>query len=83
MSAFRLPGEAQKIDRIVKSFATVFSNMNVENLMFGNVNEVYVLSFSVVMLNTDAHNPNVPKEQKMGVNEFVNNVSGALKTKVF
>ena len=50
--------------------------------MFVNVNEVYVLSFSAVMLNTDAHNPNVPKEQKMGVNEFVNNVLGALKTKV-
>lgn len=28
------------------------------------------------MLNTDAHNPNIPKEKKMTLNQFIRNNSG-------
>ena len=36
----------------------------------------FVLGYSVIMLNTDLHNPNVPKERKMKLNEFIQNNRG-------
>lgn len=32
-----------------------------------------VLTFSLIMLHTDAHNPNIKKEKKMTMQQFVNN----------
>ncbi|RZR78841.1 hypothetical protein BHM03_00004390 [Ensete ventricosum] len=52
LKGFRLPGEAQKIDRIMEKFAERY-------------NTAYVLAYAVIMLNTDAHNPMVwPKMSK-------------------
>ncbi|EGC32816.1 hypothetical protein DICPUDRAFT_8073, partial [Dictyostelium purpureum] len=71
---FRLPGEAQKIDRMMEKFAQQFFNHNPDNKVFVNSEAVYVLAFSVIMLNTDAHNPNIKK--KMTKQEFLRNNSG-------
>ncbi|KAN0023237.1 hypothetical protein ACTFIU_011404 [Dictyostelium citrinum] len=71
---FRLPGEAQKIDRMMEKFASQFYQHNPENKVFVNQDAVYVLAFSVIMLNTDAHNPNIKK--KMTKAEFLRNNSG-------
>jgi len=65
---FRLPGEAQKIDRIMNSFAARYFSHN-KNIFFKHPDTVYVLAFSVIMLNTDAHNPQVKK--KMTNKEFL------------
>ncbi|GLI68912.1 hypothetical protein VaNZ11_013463 [Volvox africanus] len=52
---FRLPGEAQKIDRLMEAFAERYVHDNAG--VFRNADAAYVLAFAVIMLNTDAHNP--------------------------
>jgi hypothetical protein len=71
---FRLPGEAQKIDRMMERFAQQFYAHNPENGVFNNSDTVYILAFSTIMLNTDAHNPNIKK--KMSKQEFLSNNRG-------
>jgi hypothetical protein len=51
----RLPGEAQKIDRIVEKFAEAYCRDNPG--AFATADGAYLLSFAIIMLNTDAHNP--------------------------
>jgi len=51
---FRLPGEAQKIDRIMEKFAERYCKCNPK--AFTSADTAYVLAYSVIMLNTDAHN---------------------------
>ncbi|KAK8814240.1 hypothetical protein WA158_008102 [Blastocystis sp. Blastoise] len=74
LSHFRLPGEAQKIDRILERFAGHFYECNPST--FDNADTAFVLGFSVIMLNTDLHNPNIPDEKKMTKQEFINNNRG-------
>ena len=57
LDGFRLPGEAQKIDRLMEKFAERYVNCNGET--FKSADVAYVLAYSVIMLNTDAHNPQV------------------------
>jgi len=72
LSGFRLPGEAQKIDRLMEKFAERFCRENPG--AFKNADTAYVLAYSIIMLNTDAHNPMV--KQKMSKAEFVKNNRG-------
>uniref|UniRef100_A0A674G944 Cytohesin-2 n=1 Tax=Taeniopygia guttata TaxID=59729 RepID=A0A674G944_TAEGU len=55
--SFRLPGEAQKIDRMMEAFAQRYCLCNPG--VFTCTDTCYVLSFAVIMLNTSLHNPNV------------------------
>ena len=140
---FRLPGEAQKIDRITQAFAVAYYEdnrptpqmldkqaaevkaaatsggstasasaaaggesvhrpavsisgkasptaaagsaavpvqhsfaMNDGRLFPGSPDVVEILSFSCIMLNTDAHNPSIKKEKKMTRKQFVGNNRG-------
>lgn len=57
LQGFRLPGEAQKIDRIMEKFAEHYYKCNPK--VFSSADTAYVLGFSVILLNTDAHNPMV------------------------
>lgn len=57
LQGFRLPGEAQKIDRIMEKFAERYCKCNPK--AFSNADTAYVLAYSVILLNTDAHNPMV------------------------
>ena len=50
MWSFRLPGEAQKIDRMMETFAQRYCQLNPN--IFSNTDTCYVLSFAVIMLNT-------------------------------
>lgn len=54
LRGFRLPGEAQKIDRIMEKFAERYCKCNPNS--FTSAETAYVLAYSVIMLNTDAHN---------------------------
>lgn len=67
LSHFRLPGEAQKIDRIMEKFAAKFVQDNPGR--YANADSAYVLSFAVIMLNTDLHSAQIKK--KMTIEEFV------------
>lgn len=43
---------------------------------FENADAVFTLSFSIILLNTDLHNPNIPSEKKMNKQGFVRNNQG-------
>lgn len=60
LRGFRLPGEAQKIDRIMEKFAEHYWKCNPDS--FTSADTAYVLAYSVIMLNTDSHN-NMVKEK--------------------
>lgn len=55
LRGFRLPGEAQKIDRIMEKFAEKYCEDNPD--AFPIADAAYLLAFAIIMLNTDAHNP--------------------------
>lgn len=55
LEQFRLPGEAQKIDRIMEKFAEKYVRDNPGK--FASADGAYMLAFACIMLNTDAHNP--------------------------
>ncbi|KAL5792560.1 hypothetical protein ACOSP7_001154 [Xanthoceras sorbifolium] len=72
LQGFRLPGEAQKIDRIMEKFAEHYCKCNPK--AFTSADTAYVLAYSVIMLNTDAHNPMV--KNKMSADDFIRNNRG-------
>ncbi|KAE8720857.1 Brefeldin A-inhibited guanine nucleotide-exchange protein 2 [Hibiscus syriacus] len=72
LQGFRLPGEAQKIDRIMEKFAERYCKCN--SKAFISADTAYVLAYSVIMLNTDAHNPMV--KNKMSAEDFITNNRG-------
>ncbi|KAG8899424.1 GDP/GTP exchange factor for ARF [Tulasnella sp. 408] len=55
LEAFRLPGEAQPISRITETFADIYFAS--KPLEVKSTDAVYVLAYSVIMLNTDLYNP--------------------------
>ncbi|GAA5897123.1 hypothetical protein JCM8208_003734 [Rhodotorula glutinis] len=72
LQSFRLPGEAQKIDRYMLKFAERYTAGNPGT--FANADTAYILAFSVILLNTDAHNPQVKKPMTQA--EFIRNNRG-------
>ena len=75
LSAFRLPGEAQQIDRILNAFSEHCFECCIENTenIVENAEIAYVLSFSLIMLNTDRHNVNIRADRKMTLEQFIKN----------
>lgn len=73
-AGFRLPGEAQKISRLASTFAQSYWEDNKES--FSDPDSVFFLTFATIMLNADAHNKNVKKENKMTHAQFVSNLRG-------
>ncbi|KAI0368107.1 Sec7-domain-containing protein [Pilatotrama ljubarskyi] len=73
LQAFRLPGEAQKIDRYMLKFAERYIATN-SNTPFANADTAYVLAYSTILLNTDAHNPQV--KNRMTKQGFIANNRG-------
>uniref|UniRef100_A0A3Q3XMD4 Uncharacterized protein n=1 Tax=Mola mola TaxID=94237 RepID=A0A3Q3XMD4_MOLML len=73
--SFRLPGEAQKIDRMMEAFAARYCGCNPG--FFQSTDTCYILSFAIIMLNTSLHNPNVkdkPSLQRfVSMNRGINN----------
>jgi len=72
LQTFRLPGEAQKIDRIMEKFADRFCHNNPD--VFANADAAYTLAFSVIMLNTDLHSPQI--KVRMTKPQFIKNNRG-------
>lgn len=86
LTKFRLPGESQQIERILEAFSkryvecqhyieSVFSDTE-EHLaqVQADADSVFVLSYSIIMLNTDIHNPQV--KEHMSFEEYSNNLKG-------
>lgn len=73
--SFRLPGEAQKIDRMMEKFAIRYCQQNPG--VFDDTDTCFVLSFAIIMLNTSLHNPSVREkptlEKFISLNRSINN----------
>ncbi|CAD5214902.1 unnamed protein product [Bursaphelenchus okinawaensis] len=75
LEAFRLPGEAAEISKIMQHFADYWFKAN--NEPFGHPDAAFTLAYAIIMLNTDQHNPQAQRNQKpMTVDAFRRNVSG-------
>ncbi|XP_007578104.1 brefeldin A-inhibited guanine nucleotide-exchange protein 2 [Poecilia formosa] len=76
LEGFRLPGEAQKIDRLMEKFAARYLECNQGQTMFASADTAYVLAYSIIMLTTDLHSPQVKnkmtKEQYIKMNRGIN-----------
>ncbi|XP_071810285.1 uncharacterized protein [Asterias amurensis] len=76
-TAFRLPGEAQKIERLMEAFAQRYCICNGDVArMFWKPDTIFILAFAIIMLNTDLHSPNQKTERRMKIHEFIRNLSG-------
>jgi brefeldin A-inhibited guanine nucleotide-exchange protein len=80
---FRLPGEAQKIDRFVEVFQKTYwqDNAYTSYCPFKSSDTVHIITYAIIMLNTDLHRANVDdkkykKRKKMSKDEFINNLRG-------
>ncbi|KAI9669279.1 MAG: guanine nucleotide exchange protein for ADP-robosylation factor [Alyxoria varia] len=73
LQSFRLPGEAQKIDRFMLKFAERYISGNPN--AFANADTAYVLAYSVIMLNTDQHSSKL-KGPRMTPEDFIKNNRG-------
>lgn len=80
LKSFRLPGESQQIERVVERFAeryvvcqkTVELDPNEQIEL--DIDAVFILSYSIILLNTDLHNPQVKKQ--MDLESYKRNVRG-------
>ena len=73
LESFRLPGEAHPIERIMEAFAAN-SFKACPPGRFAGPDTVFLLSYSLIMLNTDAHSAQVKK--KMTMEQFLRNNRG-------
>ncbi|KAG8217297.1 hypothetical protein J3R82DRAFT_5392 [Butyriboletus roseoflavus] len=72
LETLRLPGESQQIDRIAETFALVYFASKPAEIKTQDA--VYVLAYSIIMLNTDLHNPQVRK--RMTIEDYQRNLRG-------
>ena len=72
LSGFRLCGEAQKIDRVMEAFSKTMHEHSPGPLK--KWDGAFTLAFSLIMLNTDIHSPNV--KNKMTKEQFIKNNKG-------
>ncbi|KAK4376641.1 hypothetical protein RND71_002937 [Anisodus tanguticus] len=69
LETFRLPGESQKIARVLEAFSERYYEQSPQIL--ANKDAALLLSYSIIMLNTDQHNVQVKK--KMTEEDFIRN----------
>ncbi|CUA75851.1 putative protein C211,03 [Schizosaccharomyces pombe 972h-] [Rhizoctonia solani] len=72
LESFRLPGESQPIARITETFAKQFFACGPPGIK--SEDAVFVLSYSVIMLNTDLHNPQ--NRKRMTIADYQKNLKG-------
>ncbi|KAJ0099255.1 hypothetical protein Patl1_21868 [Pistacia atlantica] len=69
LGTFRLPGESQKIQRVLEAFSERYYEQSPDILT--NKDAALLLSYSIILLNTDQHNVQVKK--KMSEDDFIRN----------
>uniref|UniRef100_A0A6I8S9T8 Golgi-specific brefeldin A-resistance guanine nucleotide exchange factor 1 n=1 Tax=Xenopus tropicalis TaxID=8364 RepID=A0A6I8S9T8_XENTR len=75
LEAFRLPGEAPVIQRLLEAFTEHWRKSN--GTPFAHSDACFALAYAVIMLNTDQHNHNVRKQNvPMTLEEFRKNLKG-------
>uniref|UniRef100_A0AAY4EUE8 Golgi-specific brefeldin A-resistance guanine nucleotide exchange factor 1 n=1 Tax=Denticeps clupeoides TaxID=299321 RepID=A0AAY4EUE8_9TELE len=82
VEAFRMPGEAPVIHRLLETFSDNWQKVN--GFPFLSNDAGFTLAYAVIMLNTDQHNHNVRKQNiPMTVEQFKKNLKGMNGSKEF
>lgn len=75
LNSFRLPGESPLIERIVTVFSEKYcANTTPEGI--ADKDAVLILTYAIIMLNTDQHNPSLKDQKRMTYNDFAKNLRG-------
>ena len=82
LGSFRLPGESQLIERIVTVFTEDYCSSSTSTAV-ADKDSAFVLTYGIIMLNTDLYNPNVKKQNRMSYNDFARNLRGVNAGKDF
>ncbi|CDK25914.1 unnamed protein product [Kuraishia capsulata CBS 1993] len=76
-------GESQYIDKILDSFATSWYYTHGDSaeskIDFGSSSGVYLVAYSLILLNTDLHNSDIDKRARISKSSFIKNTFEALK----
>lgn len=75
LNSFRLPGESALIERIVTVFSEKYCGKSTPEGITGS-EAIYILSYAIIMLNTDQHNPTLKKQKRMTYSDFAKNLRG-------
>ncbi|KAF4507031.1 hypothetical protein G6O67_005708 [Ophiocordyceps sinensis] len=75
LETFRLPGEAPLIASIVDSFADKYCSGKSPDEV-ANKDAVFILTYAIIILNTDQHNPNLKSSKRMTFDDFSRNLRG-------
>ncbi|CAG8495510.1 3078_t:CDS:10 [Funneliformis caledonium] len=70
LESFRLPGEAQQIERIMETFSVTYFETGPTEIETQTA--TFVLAYSIIMLNTDLHNPQV--RRRMTIEDYMKNL---------
>ncbi|KAM3424650.1 hypothetical protein BST61_g6638 [Cercospora zeina] len=75
LNSFRLPGESALIERIVTVFCEKYMKA-VQPEQIVDTDAAFVLTYAIIMLNTDQYNPNVKASNRMKFEDFQRNLRG-------
>ena len=75
LGSFRLPGESALIERIVTVFCEKYCASSTPEEV-ADKDACFVLTYAIIMLNTDQHNPNLKSQNRMSFNDFARNLRG-------
>ena len=72
-----MPGEAQKIERLMEVFSQRYCVCNPDvAAKLNSTDSVFIMAFAIILLNTDLHTPNLKPEKRMKPEDFVRNLRG-------
>ncbi|XP_052777069.1 brefeldin A-inhibited guanine nucleotide-exchange protein 1-like isoform X4 [Mya arenaria] len=71
LEGFRLPGEAQKIDRLMEKFASRYCECNTKLGIFASADAAYVLAYSIIILTTDLHSYQIKEKNRMTKEQYI------------
>jgi brefeldin A-resistance guanine nucleotide exchange factor 1 len=75
LSSFRLPGESPLIERIVTTFSEHYTE-KAKPKDIADKDALYILTYAIIMLNTELYNPNVKSQNRMTFPAFAKNLRG-------
>ncbi|KAL2436848.1 ARF guanine-nucleotide exchange factor 1 [Exophiala dermatitidis] len=75
LGTFRLPGESALIERIVNTFTEKYC-ATVSTDEIADKDAAFVLTYAIIMLNTELYNPNLKSQKRMSYEGFARNLRG-------
>ena len=75
LESFRLPGEAPLIATIVETFSARYCTGEFPPEI-AHRDSVFILTYAIIILNTDQHNPNLKANKRMTFDDFTRNLRG-------